>query len=323
MELRLLRYFVAVADCGHITRAAETLGIQQPPLSQQIRALEAKLGVALFRRHARGVTLTDAGRALRADAQRILDSVATMQERMQRMARGLGGVLALGLSSSVAAHAFAPRLLRSCRREFPHISLRLSEGNAAELIEGVADGRLHCGLLRVPVAHPPGVTFEALLTEPAVLALPIDHPLAKAYGRREIVPLKALHRQPLILARRPGSPGLYGNLLALLDRHGVEVNVVAEVERMMSNLNLVASGAGITIVPASMKGAHPRSVVYRPLPAHAALQAPVTIAYRRDDLEGASAMFLALARRIAGAAQAGGALRPAPARNSTVKGARR
>jgi DNA-binding transcriptional LysR family regulator len=300
LELRQLRYFLAVADAAHITRAAAALGIQQPPLSQQIRALEAALGTALFRRHPKGVTLTDAGRALQVEARRIVDSVAALQERMQRIASGLGGVLAVGLASSVAAHAFTPRLLRSCRREFPDINLRLSEANAAELIEGVASGRLHCALLRVPVAHPPGVTFETLLTEPVILALPIDHPLARAHGPRDVVPLEALQGQSLILVRRPGAPGLYGNLLALLDRHGIEFNVAAEVERMMSNLNLVASGAGITIVPASMRGAHPRSVVYRTLPAHAAIEAPINLAYRKDDVHGTTATFLSLARRLAG-----------------------
>jgi DNA-binding transcriptional LysR family regulator len=300
MELRLLRYFVAVAEAGHVTRAAESLGIQQPPLSQQIKTLEAQLGVMLFKRHPKGVSLTDAGRALLADARRILCSVEAMQERMHRIAGGLGGVLSVGFTSSVAAHAFTPRLLRSCRREFPGIDLRLSEANAAELTEAVAAGRLHCALLRVPVAHPPGVNFETLLVEPALLALPIDHPLARTYGSRETVPLKALHGQPLILVRRPGAPGMYSSLLAALDRQRIEVNVVAEVDRMMSNLNLVASGAGITIVPASMKGTHAKSVVYRPLPALASLEAPITLAYCRDDLQGAAGTFLGLARRIAG-----------------------
>ena len=327
MELRVLRYFVTVAEEGHVTRAAERLGMQQPPLSQQIRSLEARLGAALFKRHPKGVTLTDAGRALHGEARRILDAVAALEERMQRIVRGLDGVLAVGLSSSVAAHAFTPRLLRCCRREYPGIDLRLSEANAAELIEGVAGGRLHCGLLRVPVARPPGLAFESLLSEPAVLALPIDHRLAASYGANQVVPLHALHGEPMILVRRPGAPGLYGNLLGLLDRHGVGVDVVAEVERMMSNLNLVASGAGITVVPASMQGAHPRSVVYRSLPEHVELEAPITLAYRRDDLHGATATFLMLARRIAGSyrrtprdpsamARSDGTARPAPRRQA-------
>jgi len=307
MELRHLRYFAAVADAGHMTRAAEQLGIQQPPLSQQIRALEQSLGVALFIRHPKGVTLTAAGTQFRAEARRILDGVAAMEQRMSRVARGLLGLLSVGFTSSAAAHAFTPRVLRACRREYPEIEIQISENNAAELTEAVALGRLHCAFLRVPVARPDGVSFETLLSEPAVLALPIDHPLCEAYGADAAVPWRRLQDQPLILVRRPGAPGLYGNLLGLLERRGVTVRVHAEVDRMMTNINLVAAGAGLSVVPASMQGAHPHSVSYRRLPADGGLEAPITLAFRDDDDPGVKATFLALARRSAAAerAQAG------------------
>jgi DNA-binding transcriptional LysR family regulator len=99
MDIRRLRYFLAVAEAGHITRAAAQLGLQQPPLSQQIKALETELGLQLFRRHPKGVTLTDAGRLLQADAQRLLQDLAAMEQRLQRMARGEQGRLALGFTS--------------------------------------------------------------------------------------------------------------------------------------------------------------------------------------------------------------------------------
>lgn len=299
MELRHLRYFTAVAEAGHMTRAAQHLGIQQPPLSQQIRALERGLGVALFTRHPKGVTLTAAGSQFLAEARRILDSVTTLEHRMASVARGLRGLLAVGFTSSAAAHAFTPRVLRACRREYPDIEIEISENNAAELTEAVEAGRLHCAFLRVPVARPAGVTFEPLLSEPAVLALPIDHPLAGSYGADDIVPLQALKDQPLILVRRPGAPGLYGNLLLLLERHGIGIRVQAEVERMMTNIFLVAAGTGISVVPASMQGAHAHSVTYRHLPPDSALEAPITLAFRRDDDLGVTATFLSLARRIA------------------------
>ncbi|MDP1535544.1 MAG: LysR family transcriptional regulator, partial [Rubrivivax sp.] len=182
MDIRQLRYFVAVADSGHITRAAEGLGMAQPPLSQQIRALETQLGLALFTRHPKGVTLTGAGRELLGDARRLLGAMAAAELRMQLVARGLAGRLAVGFTSSAAAHAFTPRLLRECRRECPDIELQISEANAAELIELVAAGGLHVALLRVPVARPPGLIFEPLLSEPAVLAMPVDHALASRYA---------------------------------------------------------------------------------------------------------------------------------------------
>jgi DNA-binding transcriptional LysR family regulator len=100
--------------------------------------------------------------------------------------------------------------------------------------------------------------------------------------------------------RRPGAPGLYANLLAVLDRHGVAGLVHAEVDRMMTNINLVAAGEGVSVVPASMQGAHAHSVTYRRLPADADLQAPITLAYREEEVDAVTALFLGLARRIAG-----------------------
>ncbi len=299
MDIRRLRYFLAVADAGHITRAAAQLGLQQPPLSQQIKALEAQLGLPLFARHPKGVTLTDAGRDLLPEARRLVESLDLLTQRMQRMALGQRGALAVGFTSSAAAHAYTPGMLRACRSEYPEIDLQIRENNAAELTEAVAAHGLHFGFLRVPVAQPEGLVFEKLLTEPAVLALPVDHALARRYRPHQTVPLEALRDQPLILVRRPGAPGLYANLLALLAQRGVPVRVVAEVERMMSNINLVASGTGVSIVPASMQGTHAHSVVYWALPREPAIEAPITLVYRSDTHSAVADRFLALARRIA------------------------
>lgn len=296
MDLRHLRYFTAVAEAGHMTRAAAALGIQQPPLSQQIKAIEAELGLQLLRRHPKGVTLTAGGRALLAEAQRLLADVQAMRERMARIARGEQGRLAVGFTSSAAAHAFTPQALRECRRRYPGIELDLSEDHAAALTEAVAAGRLHCAFLRVPVARPPGLCFVTLLEEPVVVAMPADHALASRPGRA--LPLQALAGERLLLVRKPGAPGLYANLLALCQRAGVEVTVAAEVDRMMSNLNLVAAGVGISVVPASMRGTHGDAVVYRPLADGGALRAPLTLVYRAGDEAGgegeAAASFIAL-----------------------------
>lgn len=300
IELRHLRYFAAVADAGHITRAAEQLGIQQPPLSQQIRALESELGLALFVRHPKGVALTDAGRQLRREAARLLDDFEAMRERMAAFAQGRRGRLAVGFTSSAAAHAFTPEALRLCRSRHAEIELVVSENNAAEITEAVAARRLHCGFLRVPVACPRGVVLEPLLQESTVLALPSDHHLAQAPSAETTpVSLKQLHGEKLILVRRPGAPGLYANLLAACARQRVQVEVVAEVERMMTNLNLVAAGAGISVVPASMHGVHRQAIVYRPLAASMELGAPITLAYLGADLQGPLATFVGLVREVA------------------------
>ena len=308
LELRQLRYFLAVADAGQMTAAAAVLGIQQPPLSQQMQALEHQLGLKLLRRHPKGVSLTDGGRVFEQDARRIVADVQALAERMQALARGQRGRLRVAFTSSAAAHAFTPLALRACRQHHPDIDFEASEANAAEITEGVAAGRLHCGFVRVPVARPDGVAVLTLLHEPAVAALPVDHPLAAA---RE-VRLVDLHGQPLILVRRPGAPGLYANLLSLCERHGVVPHVVAQVERMMTNLNLVAAGAGLSVVPASMQGAHAQAVAYRPLAGDARLDAPLTLLYRDDRLDGVLRTFVELVVALA-RDEAGSTARPARA----------
>lgn len=301
MELRHLRYFLAVAQAGHMTRAAETLGIQQPPLSQQIKALEKELGVALFQRHPKGVTLTEAGRQFQTEAQRVIDGVAAMTQRMARVARGELGQLNIGFTSSAAAHAFTPQALRECRRAQPGITLALSEDNAAGITEAVAAQRLHCGLIRVPVARPPGLVFEPLLREPVVVALPVDHAIARRKAARGTpVALAELRNEPFILVRRPGAPGLYANLLALCEAQGIRPLVAAEVGRMGTSLNLVAAGAGVSVVPASMQGQHASAIVYLPLRESARLDAPLTLVYREADTQGPVGHFMAIARRTAG-----------------------
>jgi DNA-binding transcriptional LysR family regulator len=307
MELRHLRYFVAVAEAGNMTRAAAALGIQQPPLSQQIRSLGAELGVVLLQRHPKGVHLTEAGRLFSIEARRILGDFKAMEQRMANVAGGRQGSLAVGFTSSAAAHPLAPHALRACRNQHPDITLAVSANNAAEITEGVAEARLNCGLIRVPVGRPPGLEFEKLLSEGSVVAIPIDHPLAKALVRGRAaattlstpIRLQELRNEGLILVRRPGAPGLYGNLLDLCKSKGFSPRVVAEVDRMMSSLMMVAAGAGVSVVPASMQGVHPHAVVYRPLAAASQLEAPLTLVYRSADLSGPTPTFVGLLRRIA------------------------
>lgn len=307
MEFRHLRYFLAVAEAGHMTRAAERLGIQQPPLSLQIKALETELGVGLFKRHPKGVSLTDAGRQFEQEARRLMDEMAAMQARMARVARGELGVLNVGFTSSAAAHAFTPEALRACRRAWPGITLSIREDHAAGITEAVAAGRLHCGLIRVPVSQPDHLSFEVLLREPVLVALPVDHPLAAGAGAGRGLALTEVRQEGFILVRQPGAPGLYANLLALCEAQGFRPRIAAEVERMVTSLNLVAAGAGIAVVPASMRGLHPQAVVYRPLADGTPLDAPLTLVYRSADASGPAAHFLTILRDTARKAQAASA----------------
>ncbi len=301
MDLRQLRYFVAVAETGHITRAAEHLGIAQPPLSLQIKALEARVGMQLFRRHAKGVALTEAGKLLLNDARAILRDVSALEGRLARSASGLHGRVSIAFTSSAAAHRFTPAVLRACRQAYAGIELALGEDNAAGIIEALAAAHLDCGLLRVPTARPEGVVFETLLREPVLIALPVGHRLLP---RRKTTPppalrLTDLREESLILVRRPGAAGLYASFLELCRGAGFEPRVALEVERMMTNLNLVAAGAGVSLVPASMRGMHAHAIVYCPLAESGTLDAPLTLAYRAGELGGALGSFVTLARKVA------------------------
>ncbi|QNK65384.1 LysR family transcriptional regulator [Variovorax sp. PAMC26660] len=301
MDIRALRYFVAVAGTGHMTRAAEQLGIQQPPLSLQIKALERELGVLLFKRHPRGVALTDAGRLFQVEALRMLQDMDAMKQRMARVASGQAGTLAFGFTSSAAAHRFMPEALRAFRRAHPNVELQLREDNAAELTDALAAGRLHCGLLRVPVARPEGLVFETLLREPVWVAMPSDHRFALAAGKKTSrpLPLSKLCEEGIILVRRPGAPGLYAELLALCHAKGLRPRVVAEVDRMMTNLNLVAAGVGLSVVPASMTGVHAHAIAYTQLADGGQLDAPLTLVSRAEEDNLPAQHFAALLRKLA------------------------
>jgi DNA-binding transcriptional LysR family regulator len=179
MELRHLRYFIAVAEEGHITRAAARLGIQQPPLSQQIHALERELDVQLFRRKPRGVVLTDAGRALLDDARAILAQVDHARATTRRTARGEQGRLVVGFTSSAPFVPFVPRVIRAFRESFPLVSLTLEETGTGEMIEALRNELIDAAFIRSPAPDPSGVVVHPLLEEAMVVALPIGHRMAR------------------------------------------------------------------------------------------------------------------------------------------------
>ena len=172
MELRHLRYFIAVAEEAHITRAAERLGMQQPPLSQQIKALEHELGVQLLRRKPRGVELTEAGRALLDDARAILLHIDHAFATTRRTARGELGRIAVGFTSSAPFHPFVPRVIRAFREAFPLVSLTLEESGTTELIADLRNERVDAAFIRTNVAEPIGLTVNPLLEEAMLVAMP-------------------------------------------------------------------------------------------------------------------------------------------------------
>lgn len=301
MELRHLRYFLMVAEELHFTRAAARLNMQQPPLSQQIRALERELGFDLFKRHPKGVDLTAGGQIFLQEARDILTRVEDGARRAARAAQGFEGVLSIGFTSSAAAHPLIPGIIRAYRAAYPNVSLLLSEGNAMELTEDVSQGKIDVGILRAPVSQSQSLGLHRLLNEEMLLVLPVGHPLLAGApgGESPTVSLKDLADEHFILVRRQGAPGMYARLLQACENAGFTPKVAFEIERMLTNISLVASGAGISVVPASMRGFHSESVVYcRIRDARPRLVAPITLIRSNEDKGPVQQNFITMAREF-------------------------
>jgi len=299
MELRHLRYFIAVAEEQHVTRAAERLGMQQPPLSQQIRALERELDVQLFRRKPRGVELTDAGSAFLADARAILSHVDHAFATTKRAARGEQGEVAVGFTSSAPFHPFVPRIIRAYRDAFPGVLLTLEEGGTTELIDDLRDERIDAAFIRTAIAKQEGIAVSTLLREAMVLALPRGHVLSR---RKGAVALRELAGETFIVYRRPSGPGLYDVILAACKAAGFSPRIGQEAPRIVSTLNLVAAGLGISLVPESLQRMRMDGVLFRPLTGAAQPSAPLYLASRRSETSASVRRFLELVRRSGQAA---------------------
>jgi DNA-binding transcriptional LysR family regulator len=298
MDLRRLRYLVAVADEGHVTRAAEQLGIQQPPLTRQIRALEDELGVRLFERLPRGMRPTEAGRVVVEEARTILERAERLADVAQRAARGEQGRLAIGYTSSGAFHPFVAQQIRAFRGAAPGVQLELAEDGTPELVRGLEEERLDAVFVRSRGAYGAGLLVEPLLEEPMVAALPAGHRLAKTPGG---IDLKALADETFIFYRRPTGPGLHDAIVAACQRAGFSPTVGQEAPRMSSTLGLVAAGLGVSITPASMQRMNVEGVEFVPFRGDPGLTAPLLLVIRH---RGRSAIVERFRQQVKAAAPA-------------------
>lgn len=307
MELRHLRYFIAVAEESHVTRAAERLGIQQPPLSQQIRALEKELGVQLFRRKPRGVELTDAGTAFLERARAILDQVERAVATTRRTARGEQGRVVVGFTSSAPFHPFVPRVIRAFREMSPLVSLVLEESGSSELVQGLHNEDIDAAFIRSPVADVVGLVVRPLLEEEMLVALPAAHALANADADGSApLALSTLANETFILYKRPGGPGLYDTIITACRGAGFSPRVGQEAPRIISTLNLVAAGLGVSIVPASLRRLQMDGVIYRRLTDNPELTAPLILACRIGENSAAVQRFIDLVQPPSGQIDADG-----------------
>lgn len=295
MDLRRIRYFVAVAEELHFGHAAARLHISQPPLSQQIQALEKELGVQLFIRENKRVRLTPAGQIFLEEARSLLDQAARAVEVTQRAARGETGLLRIGFTSSLPYARIMPRIIQHFRNRYPHIQLQLEELSSRRQIPALAQDKLDIGFLRPSsLLQDAALDHLVLLEEPLVAVMPASHPLA----HRHSVQMPMLRDEPFIFyATRLGSE-LTAQIVNMCHQAGFTPNVVQEVYEMHTILGLVATGLGISIVADSLRQVQLDNIVYVPLEAPAAVT-QVLLAWRRHPASPILDNFLATARQLA------------------------
>ncbi len=276
MELRYLRYFVAVAQTQHFTRAAEMLGMSQPPLSQQIRRLEQEVGTPLFYRQTRGVELTEAGEAFYDDACQILALSDAAMEKAKGIARGINGKLYLGVTSSNAFHPQIFTALAQFRQRYSQVALFQKEDNMATLMQELHEGQIDAAFVRLPCENSKMFNLKLIDEEPMVVALHRSHPLA-VNGQ---IALGELRHTPLIIFPQQVAPGLYELVYNACLRAGINMENQQQASQFSSSLSMVAAGFGFAIVPQSMACfSHPQ-VTFHEM-AGQTLKTDVALAWRK------------------------------------------
>ncbi|KAA2212376.1 LysR family transcriptional regulator [Teichococcus oryzae] len=291
MELRHLRYFVAVAEELNMTRAAARLGLAQPPLSQQMQQLERLVGVTLFHRLPRGVALTEAGQRLLRDARSILAQLDQAADNARAAARGELGTIRIGFTSSASFNPFVTRVIRDFRAEFPQVGVQLMEENTAALLARFRVLQLDAAFIRPAAAETEGLEEEVLFHEEMLVALPVGHRL-EAWSA---VPLAELATETFILYPRRNGSALYDAIVGGCLAAGFSPQIGQEAPQMGSTVTLVAAGIGISIVPASMRHLHTPGVTYRPIEGDAP-RAPMSLVLQRRAAPAVTAAFRDLVR---------------------------
>ena len=308
MELRHLRYFLATAEELNFTRAAKRLNMAQPPLTQQIKALEREIGVTLFDRSAYRIELTPAGRAFMAEVARILGDVRAAVLVAKRAARGTAGPVRVGFTESATFNPCVMAAFRSFRSAHPEVEISLEEHPSVELSNALREGRIDAAFVRPPLKRNEGLVVHPLEEEDMVLAVPSSHRLA---AMKE-VDLRDLEAESFILYPRAVRPGLADAVVAACERAGFAPHIAQYAPQLSSTINLVAASLGISIVPQSMQGMQPHAVSFIPIRGRP-LQAALALALRAAEASPSVLAFVEGARRLPGqcawAGKPGGELR--------------
>jgi DNA-binding transcriptional LysR family regulator len=295
MELRHLRYFIAVAEELHFGRAAQVLGISQPPLSQQIQALEHEVGARLFERTNRRVELSEAGRLFLHEARLVLAQVDKAADVARRAQQGELGELKIGFTSSAPFNSSIPQAIFAFRQAFPAVHLNLQEMSSAVVAESLVDESIQVGLMR-PLPLPDSLSVVELMREPLVAVLNAGHPLVQ--GSEGGLHLAQLADEPFVFFPRSYGSGLYAQLLNLARDAGFSPHFAQEAREAMTIIGLVAAGLGVSVLPASYQRIRIDGVVYRTLLDQEAVTA-VWLVQRKGVQTPMAKAFVELLRRKA------------------------
>ncbi|BDB17236.1 LysR family transcriptional regulator [Pseudomonas sp. CYM-20-01] len=296
MELRHLRYFIAVAEELHFGRAAQVLGISQPPLSQQIQALEQEVGARLFERTNRRVELSEAGRLFLQEARLVLAQVDKAADVARRAQLGELGELKIGFTSSAPFNSSIPQAIFAFRQAFPAVHLNLQEMSSTEVAESLMDESIQVGLMR-PLPLPDSLSVVELMREPLVAVLNAGHPLV--HGSERGLHLAQLADEPFVFFPRTYGSGLYAQLLNLCRDAGFSPHFAQEAGEAMTIIGLVAAGLGVSVLPASYQRIRIDGVVYRTLLDQEAMTAVWLVQRRGVQTPMAKAFVELLTRKAA------------------------
>lgn len=294
MELRHLRYFLAVAEEGHITAAAERLGIQQPPLSRLIKSMERELDAQLFVRKPRGVVLTETGRALFDGARTVLANLDEALDRTRSTSRGERGRLSVGFTTTSAFNPFTARAIRAFRAAYPLVQVTCEEQMSAALVERLRAGQIDAAFLWSPPMD--GIVVNPLIEDPLIVALPEGHALARS---KQAVAIADLANEDFIIYGRRDGFGLYAATITACNLAQFSPRFGPEAPRLSGALSLVSMGMGVFFAPSSIARIQMDGVAYRRLKGPAQPRAILSLATRRADHSIVTKHFRAKVRHLA------------------------
>jgi DNA-binding transcriptional LysR family regulator len=289
IELRHLRYFLAVAETLHFSKAAERLGIAQPPLSQQIKRLEQLLGHRLFDRTTRGVKLTLAGQLLAERARSTIEKIQDDLAQVRRLGRGEEGTLTVGFSGSIM-FTDLPVAIERYRRRYPKVELRLRELTTSLQIAALLNGTLDLAFLR-DGDPTEGIQMSTLIEEHYVAVLPHTHALARKRSLRVL----DLREEPFVLFARRMGPLAFDRTIACCERTGFRPNIVQDAPQWPTLVRLVAAGLGVSLAPACVAKVAIPGAVYREV--HSACRTTVDLGMKTGAATTLASNFMEVARQ--------------------------